>query len=78
VLRIEQSERSDIYAGTIKAMALAICLRFTVLKSGITLCDDFEITIPGCEDANFFGVQPAEGSLHYKALGWLDFKETKS
>ncbi len=74
LLRIEQSEYSDIYAGTSEGMALAICLRFTVFKSGTTLNDDLEITMPGCEGANFFLVQPAEGSLRYKAFGWLDFQ----
>jgi hypothetical protein len=76
-LRIEQSEYSFIYAGTSKGMALAICLRFTVFKSGTTLYDDFEIAIPGCEGADFFLVQPAERSLRYKARsGGLIFKET--
>lgn len=74
LLRIDQSEYSDIYAGTRAGMALAICLRVDVLKSGITLCNDFEITIPGCEGANFFLAQPAEGSLRYKVFGWADFQ----
>ncbi len=74
VLRIEQSEYSDIYAGTSKGMGLAICLRFMVFQSGPPLRDDIEITIPGCEGAEFVLVQPAEGSLHYKVFGWLDFQ----
>ncbi len=70
MLRIEQSEDSVIYAGTRAGMALAICVRITVLKSGITI-RDYEITIPACS-ANIFLVEPPEGSLVYRVLGWLD------
>ena len=72
MLRIEQSEDSVIYAGTRAGMALAICVRITVLKSGITI-RDCEITIPACS-ANIFLVEPPEGSLSYRVLGWLDLQ----
>jgi hypothetical protein len=74
LLRIEQSEYSFVYAGALGGMALAICLRVKPSKSGITLFEDVEFSIPGCEGANFFLAQPAEGSLRYKAFGWLDFQ----
>jgi hypothetical protein len=71
LLRIEQSEYSFIYAGARKSIALAVCVRLIALKSGITLLDNCEITIPGCDDLNFFWVPPPEGSLPYKAFEWL-------
>jgi hypothetical protein len=77
LLRIDQSEYSDIYAGTRAGMALAICLRVEALTSGITLRDDLaEITIRGCEDAEIFLVSPPpEKSLGYRVLGWLDLPQ---
>lgn len=72
-LRIDQSENSFIYAGVLKGMALAICVRLNALKSGISLSlEDCGITIPGCDDANIFFVPPPEGSLSYKAFEWLE------
>lgn len=68
VLRIEQSEYSFVHAGTCAGMALEISLRIMALKSGIIICD-YEITIPGCP-AQIFLVEPKEGSLRYKALGY--------
>lgn len=73
LLRIDQSEYSFIYAGARKCIALALCVRLTVLKSGITICHR-EITIPGCDDAYIFLMEPPEGSLSYKAFGWLDLE----
>lgn len=73
LLRIEQSEYSDIYAGTLGGMALAICLHFTVLKSGIIICDH-EIKIPGC-DADIRLVAPVE-SPAYRVFGWLTIERT--
>jgi hypothetical protein len=70
LLRIEQSEYSFICAGTSAGMALVICVRLTVLKSRIIICD-YEITIPGCS-AQIFLVEPKEGSL--KALWLPDFE----
>jgi len=49
-------------------------LRFTVLKSGITLRDDLEFTIPGCDDAKILLVPPPEGAPSYRVLGWLDIE----
>jgi hypothetical protein len=74
LLRFEfdQSEYSFIHAGTRKGIALVLCVRLIPLKSGVTLLDYCGITIPGCDDANFFLVQPPEGSLSYKVFGWLD------
>jgi hypothetical protein len=72
LLRIEQSEYSFICAGTSAGMALVICVRLTVLKSRIIICD-YEITIPGCS-AQIFLVEPKEGSLRYKALWLPDFE----
>jgi hypothetical protein len=74
LLRIEQSEYSEIYAGTRAGMALAISLRFTVLKSGITLRNDLEFTISGCYDAKVLLVPPPEGALSFRVLGWLDIE----
>lgn len=71
LLRIDQSEYSFIYAGARIGIALALCVRLIALKSGITLLDNCEITIPGCDDLNFFWVPPPEGSLPYKAFEWL-------
>jgi hypothetical protein len=73
LLRIDQSEYSFIYAGARKGIALALCVRLTVLQSGITICH-CEITIPGWDDGNIFLVPPPEGSLHYKAFEWLDLE----
>jgi hypothetical protein len=72
LLRFDQSEYSFIHAGTRKGIALVLCVRLIPLKSGVTLLDYCGITIPGCDDANFFLVQPPEGSLSYKVFGWLD------
>jgi hypothetical protein len=72
LLRIEQSGDSVIYAGTLGGMALAACLRITVLKSGITLLDDPQVTIPGCDDGSIFFVPLQEDSLSYRVLTWLD------
>jgi hypothetical protein len=70
LLRIDQGDYSFIYAGARKGIALALCVRLTVLKPGITI-RDYEITIPGCDDVNIFLVEPPEGSLSYKVFGWL-------
>jgi hypothetical protein len=72
LLRVEQSENSLILAGAHKGIALAFCARLIALKSGITLLDDCGITIPGCDDANFFWVPPRGGSLGYNVFGWLN------
>jgi hypothetical protein len=72
LLRIEQSGYSDIYAGTLGGMALAICVRFTVLKSGIFICD-YEIDIPGC-NAEILLVPPEEGSRGYRVFRWLNIE----
>jgi hypothetical protein len=69
LLRIEQGEYSEIKAGTLGGMALAICLRVTALTSGITP-DVLEITILDCDDAEISLVLPPEKSLSYKVLGW--------
>lgn len=71
LLRIDQSDYSFIYAGARKGIALALCVRVTVLKSGITICH-CEITIPGWDDVNIFLVEPPKGSLSYKVFEWLD------
>ena len=74
LLRIDQSDYSFIYAGARKGIVLALCVRLTALKLGVTLLDDCGITIPGCDDVNIFLVQPPEGSFGYKALGWVDIE----
>lgn len=74
MLRIEQSEYSFIHAGDRKGIALALCLRFIPLKSGVTLLDYCRITIPGCDDLEISLVPPPEGSLSYKVFGWLDIE----
>jgi hypothetical protein len=71
-LRINQSGRSEIYAGTLGGMALAICVRIPVFKSGIVICDH-EINIPGC-NAEIWLVPLEEGSLGYRVFRWLDIE----
>ncbi len=72
LLRIEQSGRSEICAGTRGGMSLAICVRISVFKSGIVICDH-EINIPGC-NAEIWLVPPEEGSLGYRVFRWLDIE----
>jgi hypothetical protein len=73
LLRIDQSGEGVICAGDRKGFALAVCIELMALKSGITICH-CEITIPGCDGANIFLMEPPEGSLSYKAFGWLDLE----
>jgi hypothetical protein len=48
-------------------------VRLTILNSEITI-RDYEITIPGCDGATIFFVEPPEGSPSYNVFGWLDVK----
>ena len=73
LLRIDQCGYGVICAGTRGGIGLAVWVRLTILNWEITI-RDYEITIPGCDGATIFFVEPPEGSPSYNVFGWLDVK----
>jgi hypothetical protein len=71
-LRIEQSGNSELHAGTLGGIVLAMRVCLMPLKSGIIICD-YDIAIPGC-DAEFFLTEPPEGSRSYRAFPRLELE----
>jgi hypothetical protein len=71
-VKLQQSEFGELYAGTLKGIALAIPIRMLVLRSGLTIIDS-EIAIAGCA-ACIFLVPPPATPLSYRVFRWIDIE----
>jgi hypothetical protein len=69
-LRIEQSENSELCAGEVKGMSLAMCISVTILKNR-TLISGCEISLAGCDAAILLAESVDEG-LSYREGKWHD------